>query len=30
MNQDERCLWLIKALLKDMPEYADTPSPPCA
>ena len=27
MNQDERCLWLIKALLKDMPEYADTPIP---
>ena len=25
MNQQERCLWLIKALLKDMPQYADTP-----
>ena len=22
MNQQERCLWLIKALLKDMPQYA--------
>ncbi|MBR1607533.1 MAG: hypothetical protein IJ664_07450 [Clostridia bacterium] len=27
MNQDERCLWLIRELLKDMPEYADTPIP---
>lgn len=27
MNQDERCLWLIRALMKDMPEYADTPIP---
>ena len=27
MNQQERCLWLIKALLKDMPQYADTPVP---
>ena len=27
MNQQERCLWLIKALLKDMPQYADTPIP---
>ncbi len=25
MNQQERCLWLIKALLKDMPQYEDTP-----
>lgn len=25
MNQQECCLWLIKALLKDMPQYADTP-----
>ena len=27
MTQQERCLWLIKALLKDMPQYADTPIP---
>ena len=27
MNQQERCLWLIKALLKGMPQYADTPIP---
>ena len=27
MNQQERCLWLIKALLKDMPQYEDTPIP---
>ena len=27
MNQQERCLWLIKALLKDMPQYMDTPIP---
>ncbi len=27
MNQQERCLWLIKALLKEMPQYADTPIP---
>ena len=27
MNQDERCLWLIRALMKDMPQYADTPIP---
>lgn len=27
MNQQERCLWLIKALLKEMPQYADTPFP---
>ncbi len=27
MNQNERCLWLIRALMKDMPEYADTPIP---
>ena len=25
MNQQESCLWLINALLKDMPQYADTP-----
>ena len=27
MNQQERCAFLIKALLKDMPQYADTPVP---
>ena len=27
MNQQESCLWLINALLKDMPQYADTPVP---
>ena len=27
MNQQERCLWLIQALLKDMPQYGDTPIP---
>ena len=27
MNQQERCLWLIKALLKEMPQYRDTPIP---
>ena len=27
MNQDERCLWLIQALLAEMPQYRDTPIP---
>ena len=27
MNQQERCLWLIKALLADMPQFEDTPVP---
>ena len=27
MNQQERCLWLIRALLDEMPEYRDTPIP---
>ncbi len=27
MNQDERCLWLIRALLEEMPQYRDTPVP---
>ncbi len=27
MNQDERCLWLIQALLDEMPQYRDTPLP---
>ena len=27
MNQDERCLWLIQALLAEMPQYRDTPVP---
>ena len=27
MNQQERCLWLIRELLKDMPQYRDTPVP---
>ena len=27
MTQQERCLWLIKALLKDMSQYADMPIP---
>ncbi len=27
MNQQERCLWLIRALLREMPEYADMPIP---
>lgn len=27
MNQQERCLWLIRALLKEMPQYAETPVP---
>ncbi len=27
MNQDERCLWLIQALLAEMPKYRDTPIP---
>ena len=27
MNQDERCLWLIRALLDEMPQYRDTPVP---
>ena len=27
MTQQERCLWLIRELLKDMPQYRDTPVP---
>ncbi len=27
MNQQERCLWLIQALLDEMPQYRDTPIP---
>ena len=27
MNQQERCLWLIRALLEEMPQYRDTPLP---
>ncbi len=27
MNKQEKCMWLIRALLKDMPEYAGTPIP---
>ena len=27
MNQNERCLWLIRALLDEMPQYGDTPIP---
>ena len=27
MNQQERCLWLIRALLDEMPQYRDTPVP---
>ena len=27
MNQSERCLWLIWALLEEMPQYRDTPIP---
>ncbi len=27
MNQDERCLWLIQALLDEMPQYRYTPIP---
>lgn len=27
MNQQERCLWLIRALLDEMPQYRDTPIP---
>ncbi len=27
MNQQERCLWLIRALLEDMPQYRDTSVP---
>ena len=27
MNQQERCLWLIRALLEEMPQYRDTPIP---
>lgn len=27
MNQQERCLWLIRALLDEMPQYWDTPIP---
>ncbi len=27
MTQQERCLWLVRELLKDMPQYRDTPIP---
>lgn len=27
MTQQQRCLWLIQELLKDMPQYRDTPIP---
>lgn len=27
MNQQERCLWLTRALLDEMPQYQDTPIP---
>ena len=27
MNQQERCVWLIRALLEEMPQYRDTPVP---
>ena len=27
MNQEDRCLWLIRALLDEMPEYRGTPVP---
>ena len=27
MNQQERCLWLIRALLEELPQYGDTPIP---
>ena len=27
MNQQDRCLWLIRALLEEMPQYRDTPIP---
>ena len=27
MNQQERCLWLIRALLDEMPQYRETPIP---
>ena len=27
MNRQERCLWLIQALLDEMPQYRDTPIP---
>jgi Predicted phosphatase homologous to the C-terminal domain of histone macroH2A1 len=27
MNRNERCLWLIRALLDEMPQYRDTPVP---
>ena len=27
MTQQERCLWLIRELLRDMPQYRDTPIP---
>ena len=27
MTQQERCLWLVRKLLKDMPQYRDTPIP---
>ncbi len=27
MTQQERCLWLIRALLEEMPQYRDTPIP---
>ena len=30
MNQQDQCVWLIRALLKDMPEYADTRIPASA
>ena len=30
MNQQERCIWLIRALQRDMPQYADIPIPTLA
>ena len=27
MNQQEKCLWMIRALLDEMPQYRDTPIP---
>lgn len=27
MNQQDRCLWLIRALMEEMPQYRDTPIP---
>ena len=27
MNQQERCLWLIRALMEELPQYGDTPIP---